>query len=259
MKYGFIFLHRQIKDHWIWNDPIKLKWWLDILFYVNFENKKVNIGNQIFECNRGQSIMSLQNWAIRWNATKGKARSFLELLQKDNMITLENLTKTTRLTVCNYELYQSAAHADETLTKRKQNAGETLTDTTKEREESKEKEEATWKTDFEIYKLSLKTELEKFLLDGAAISKQEGYHPNIDIPMSLKKAVDEYWGTEEGWDRKRKKKPVPDVIDWRKTLTNALSLRSNLVWKSWDTAKKGAKVEEHPIYKDLTSEFKRNG
>jgi len=223
MKYGFIFLHRQIKDHWIWNDPIKLKWWLDILFYVNFENKKVNIGNQIFECNRGQSIMSLQNWAIRWNATKGKARSFLELLQKDNMITLENLTKTTRLTVCNYELYQSAAHADETLTKRKQNADETLTDPTKEsnkenkdnKDNNIEEREQIFKTEIDSFTDYDKEMLMKFYNHWSEYNKlKTKMRFEMQTTWDLKKRLAKWSGNNYGNTIPVKSKPEAKKEQW---------------------------------------------
>ena len=125
---GFISLHRKIKDHWIWQDERKLKWWLDILFSVNHSGNKVNIGYELFECKRGQSVKSLKNWADGWNVSKDTARNFFKLLVKDKMITLENLTKTTRLTVCNYDSYQLNIHDKQTQSKRKPNAKQTQSD-----------------------------------------------------------------------------------------------------------------------------------
>jgi hypothetical protein len=31
---GWIKLHREIRDHWIWKDPVKYQWWTDILLPV---------------------------------------------------------------------------------------------------------------------------------------------------------------------------------------------------------------------------------
>lgn len=124
---GWISLHRQIQSHWIWKDADKFKWWVDILLTVNNSPAKINIGYEIFECNRGQSIMSIQNWASRWNVSKDTARNFLKLLEKDKMILLENLKKTTRITVCKYDDYQSPLHDKQTDSKRKPNAKQTPT------------------------------------------------------------------------------------------------------------------------------------
>lgn len=106
MNEGWICLYRGIQDHWIWQDPVKLKWWIDILISVNHDDKKINIGLDIFECNRGQSILSLSNWAKRWSVSKHTVSNFFVLLKKDSMIETENLKKTIRITVCNYDDYQ---------------------------------------------------------------------------------------------------------------------------------------------------------
>jgi len=135
---GWIKLHRQIIDHWIYKDPIKFKWWVDILFMVNHEDNKINIGFELFDCKRGQSIMSLQNWAARWNVNKDTARNFLKLLEKDGMILHENLSKTTRLTVCNYDNYQTSLHDRQTTGKRKTNARQTVSDPNKNDKNDKE-------------------------------------------------------------------------------------------------------------------------
>lgn len=123
-SFGYICVFRSIKNHWIWKNPEKLKWWLDILLSVNYsiEIQKINIGNKLYECGRAQSIKSLSNWANEWGVSKDTARNFISLLVKDGMISLENLTKTTRITVCNYDSYQVVLHDEQTQTKRKPNA-----------------------------------------------------------------------------------------------------------------------------------------
>lgn len=127
MSEGWISLHRKITEHWIWADPIKLKWWLDLLLSVNHSGKKINIGNDLFECRRGQSVTSLQSWSKRWGTSKSTVKRFFELLKNDNMVIIENLTKTTRITVCNYEDYQDLRNDNETQAERRRNGCETQT------------------------------------------------------------------------------------------------------------------------------------
>lgn len=115
---GWIKISKQIQEHWIWKDPVKFKCWIDILITVNFEDKQVVIGNKLFLCKRGESLLSLQSWADQWRLSKGATRNILSLLQSAHMITLENCTQTTRLTVCNYDTYQCGTHTDETQKKR---------------------------------------------------------------------------------------------------------------------------------------------
>ncbi len=124
---GWIKLQRAIKDHWIWKDPIKLKWWIDLLITVNHSPTKVNIGNQLFECGRGQSIQSLSNWAKQWGVSKDKARNFLVLLEKDGMISHESIGKSTRITICNYDTYQCDLHDSQTIVQQSYNDCTTIT------------------------------------------------------------------------------------------------------------------------------------
>jgi hypothetical protein len=119
---GYIKLHREITDHWIWSDPIKFKWWVDLLLLVNHSTCKVNIGNQLYDCNRGQVVMSLQNFSERWHVSRDSVRAFLNLLKKDGMIEVESLTVSTQITVCNYDNWQSDTHTNQTQTKRKPSA-----------------------------------------------------------------------------------------------------------------------------------------
>lgn len=87
-----------------------------------------------------------------------------------------------------------------------------------------------WKTDFNIYLDSLREAYVSILEDQEWIAKQERYHPNLNIPLSVEKACTGYWSTEAGW--KKKKWSKIQTIDWKQTLTNALDLRMNQVYKS---------------------------
>jgi len=134
---GWIKLYRDIKDHWIWEKDNRFKWWIDILLTVNHKDTKILIGNKLIECKRGQSVMSLETWAKRWNVTKKTVKDFFELLQKDSMLVHENLQISTRITVCNYDRYQSEVNDQETDSKRLVNGQETDATPKQERKERK--------------------------------------------------------------------------------------------------------------------------
>ena len=106
MKGGWIKIHRSIIDHWIFQNPQKLKWWIIMLLEVNFTDRKVLIRNNLFECKRGESIRSLRSWANRFNTTPETVRHFFKLLQKDGMIETKNIGISTHLKICNYDTYQ---------------------------------------------------------------------------------------------------------------------------------------------------------
>lgn len=137
---GWIKLHRKIINHWIWNDSKYLKGWLTILINVNFEDSKVVIEKELIECNRGQSLYSLNSWCnIMGNGWSiQKLRTFLKLLENDSMIKVEGLRKTTRITVIKYDDYQILQQTNNRQTTRKQQADNKLITTTKEYKESKE-------------------------------------------------------------------------------------------------------------------------
>jgi DNA replication protein DnaD len=111
---GWISVLRKIRFHWIWGDPQSFKAWITILFTVNHLDKKVLIQGELLECKRGQSLLSLAGWAKifgkKW--TIQRVRTFFKLLEKDGMITINGLRKTTRLTVCNYDNYQKQQQTD---------------------------------------------------------------------------------------------------------------------------------------------------
>lgn len=122
---GWIKLHRQLKEHWLWKSEKRLKWWIDILITVNHCDSKVLIKGTLVEVKRGQSVRSLETWAKDWNCTKSAVKNFFTLLQKDSMIDTESIQITTRLTVLNYDSYQDQLYASETQKIRSENASET--------------------------------------------------------------------------------------------------------------------------------------
>lgn len=99
-----------------------------MILEANHSDGAVNIGMQLIECKRGQSIRSLQGWSKRWGVSKSTVRSFFDLLKNDSMLRTENITVTTRITILNYDDYQTLPHAKQTQRKRKPNATQTQAD-----------------------------------------------------------------------------------------------------------------------------------
>ena len=118
---GWIKIDRNIRNHWIWSDPIKFQWWFDIIMTVNYEDKKVPIGYKLFLCKRGESLMSYNEWAKRWKVSKSVVYNFFTMLKNDEMISIKNETVTIRLTVCNYDSYQDLQQTNNKQTTDKQN------------------------------------------------------------------------------------------------------------------------------------------
>jgi hypothetical protein len=107
---GWISLHRKLQYNWMWTEKrefSKAEAWIDILLQVNHKDGQVIIKNKLYEVKRGDSLNSLETWAKRWRWTRNRVKRFLELLKNDGMIRFECDSKTTHLTVCNYDSYQS--------------------------------------------------------------------------------------------------------------------------------------------------------
>ena len=141
---GWIKLHRDIKNHWIYTEKrkfSKFEAWTDILLSVNHAQAKTIIKGKLITIERGQSILSLDSWGIKWGWNKSAVNRFFDLLKKDGMIVLQNETVTTRLSVCNYASYQDERNASETQTKRKRNANETQTKSIEEEQEEQQEKQ----------------------------------------------------------------------------------------------------------------------
>lgn len=128
-KKGWIKMYRKSMDNFLYQEKRPLtrrEAWEDILLLVNQAEGNVLLGNMMVTVYPGQSVMSLNSWAQHFRWSKSKVKRFFDLLQKCEMIRIENVSKTTRLTVCNWESYQGERNDDETMMKRQRNDDETM-------------------------------------------------------------------------------------------------------------------------------------
>ena len=123
---GWISIHRKIKEHWIWQEkPFdKRSAWIDMLLMANHKDNKFLLGNGLVEVQRGSFITSEVKLADRWGWSRTKVRSFLDLLQNDNMLVKKSDNKKTTLTIVNYNDYQVSETAKEQQKDNKRTAKE---------------------------------------------------------------------------------------------------------------------------------------
>ncbi len=112
---GWIKLHRSIQRNWVFDNDQYFKAWVTILMEVNHEKKGFVFSGTPIICERGQSAYSIINWCKMFG--KGwsvqKVRTFFKHLVNDGMIIVEEVKRiTTKLTVCNYDTYQSQQQTD---------------------------------------------------------------------------------------------------------------------------------------------------
>lgn len=105
---GWISIHRQLKDNWVWQEKpfSKGQAWIDILLMVNHKDNKILLGSELKEVKRGSRITSIRKLCTRWGWSNTKVKAFLKLLEEDEMLVVKSDTKKTVLTVVNYNDYQ---------------------------------------------------------------------------------------------------------------------------------------------------------
>lgn len=86
-----------------------------------------------------------------------------------------------------------------------------------------------WRTNFEVYLNDLCEAYESLIVNEEYLRQKKIYYPDVDIVSSLEKMVLEFWGTQQGWEYK-KKQFGPD-INWQLTFDKQLNYRLNQVLK----------------------------
>lgn len=130
---------------------------------------------------------------------------------------------------------RESAHARWNKEKGNANAIRTQCDSNaiKERKVKKSKENdknnISWKKDFEIYKQELRDAYLEIINDKNWMQERETYYPKADIKLSIDKALKDFWATEAGWENKKRKKTKD--INWKNTFNNILANKTNIVWK----------------------------
>ena len=134
-EHGWIKIHRDLKDHWIFANAEYLKAWIDLLMMANHKTKKWLVQDQMVLIKRGELITSLAELAKQWGWSRGKVRRYITMLENDTMVVRKSTHLWTHLTICNYGTYQDLRPTDSTT-----DGQQTVqpTDTTKECKERQE-------------------------------------------------------------------------------------------------------------------------
>lgn len=115
---GYIKISRNIVYNWIWDNPERLKWWLDLLFMAAWRDDKQLISGKIEEVPRGSLIISIRGLQDRWakrdyrDKVKNRPgidtiRRFLTDLCEERVICMCKTGQgNTLVTICNYDKYQ---------------------------------------------------------------------------------------------------------------------------------------------------------
>lgn len=135
---------------------------------ANHKENKFLLGNELIEIERGSFITSEVKLAERWGWSRTKVRSFLELLEKDNMIIKISDNKKTTLTVVNYSDYQDI----ETAKEQQKNSNETAKEQQKNTNNNDNNVNNVNKEDVPLKKEKIYTKEDKEYLLAEYLSKQ---------------------------------------------------------------------------------------
>ncbi|TCP19488.1 hypothetical protein EV207_16313 [Scopulibacillus darangshiensis] len=138
---GWIKLHRQIRDHWLYKEKrifSRYEAWLDLLMMTSHKDTKFIHGNELIELEKGSFVTSELKLMGRWKWGKSKLRNFLELLEKDGMIIKKSDHKKTTIAICNYSGYQDSDYSAKPQTDYEQTIDKLSSDTIKNDKNAKE-------------------------------------------------------------------------------------------------------------------------
>ena len=119
MEEGCIVIRGSIRDSILWKDPVKLRWFLDMLLLADHPDAE--------KSKSGQIVMSLGNWSKRWLVSRDVVRHFFEFLEKNGIILRDRCAQQSaqfyaQITICGFDVFKAAA----TAMKKAYDAGEAI-------------------------------------------------------------------------------------------------------------------------------------
>ena len=110
---GWIKIHKQIKDSAVWEDPLRLKAWIDILISANYEDKTWFANGSVVQIKRGQFVTSNRKLQEAWGCSGKTVKKVLTQFTDLKMIKVEFPNKKyTLITVVKYGDYQDVGNTE---------------------------------------------------------------------------------------------------------------------------------------------------
>ena len=105
---GWIRLHRQLQENPLWKGErfTRGQAWVDLILLANHKDNQVLFNGSILEIKRGQFLTSIVKLAEKWKWDRRTVSSYLNMLEKEQMITKSTDNRKTLITIENYGFYQ---------------------------------------------------------------------------------------------------------------------------------------------------------
>jgi hypothetical protein len=146
MGEGFIKIHREILDHWCYQDPAIFKLWLTILLLASHKEKSAPFDGGIIELKPGMFITSRPALARRSGVHQSKINRVLKWFETEQQIEQRKTKKCRVISVLNWEKWQVGEQPNEQQTNNWRTTGEHNQERKKEintKEKNKTKKEIT--------------------------------------------------------------------------------------------------------------------
>lgn len=98
-------LPENINQHWLWSDPVKFQWWLQLLEEVGDGDCERTVRGVVCKYGFGELVTTQGELAKLWKTSTEKAQAFLRKLETKGEIRRKTDAKLTRIIVCNVSDY----------------------------------------------------------------------------------------------------------------------------------------------------------
>jgi len=107
---GYLAISRKFFEHSFWKEARVYSWaeaWIDLLQSAWFGEKPSRqiINKSVIYYGRGEMVASIRFLAQRWRWPHGNVQRFVDLLERENMITRRTEKNQTIVTIINYKTY----------------------------------------------------------------------------------------------------------------------------------------------------------
>lgn len=113
MSNGWISLHRQIQDHWLWEQKpfAQGQAWIDLLLLAYHEDVQRPYKGKLKTYHKGEIHCSLSFLADRWGWSRRRVRRFINLLENAQMVSARVSTGDTVISLVNWGKFQGQGTA----------------------------------------------------------------------------------------------------------------------------------------------------
>jgi hypothetical protein len=226
---GYFKVHRKILDSQVFAHQTALKIWVWCMAKVTFKERfvsvKVSRGETLVKINPGQFIFGRFKAEDELGIDGSTIYKWIQKFASPefSMITIESNNQYSVITLCNWQQYQNTDEEEVTTKEQPCNNGVTTEEQPCNTNNKDNKDKNTnWRNDFNVYLDECKSAYKKYMEDPELLKIQQRLNPGINIKLSIEKGFINFWGTEAGWNFKKKKRSKD--INWQSTITNSITM-----------------------------------